>query len=179
VQFQLQVGRNCLVCKPELLCLPPQHSLLMTRIFSGFFNHLRNELIKNYLCPRQKWCQGSTSKSLPNPYPHHLHGKSSCCVVILCLRVNFLQKRDAGRGLVAFVDVPDDNYTPEIIACRGAFDSAMRGRNPRRWYCLMAQSSRMWSLSSSLRNPLGYRTRYMRRPNCPYQFRVVNTPIWS
>ncbi|WP_315787294.1 DUF393 domain-containing protein [Fischerella sp. JS2] len=32
----------------------------------------------------------------------------------LCLReVNFLQKRDAGRGLVAFVDIADDDYTPE------------------------------------------------------------------
>ncbi|MBW4680524.1 MAG: DUF393 domain-containing protein [Microcoleus vaginatus WJT46-NPBG5] len=32
----------------------------------------------------------------------------------LCLReVNFLQKRDAGRGLVAFVDIADDGYTPE------------------------------------------------------------------
>lgn len=32
----------------------------------------------------------------------------------LCLReVNFLQKRDAGRGLVCFVDVADDNYRPE------------------------------------------------------------------
>jgi predicted DCC family thiol-disulfide oxidoreductase YuxK len=32
----------------------------------------------------------------------------------LCLReVNFLNKRDAGRGLVAFVDVADDNYDPE------------------------------------------------------------------
>ena len=32
----------------------------------------------------------------------------------LCLReVNFLLKRDAGRGLVAFVDIADDNYTPE------------------------------------------------------------------
>ena len=32
----------------------------------------------------------------------------------LCLReVNFLRKRDAGRGLVAFVDIADDNYTPE------------------------------------------------------------------
>ena len=32
----------------------------------------------------------------------------------LCLgEVNFLQKRDAGRGLVAFVDIADDNYTPE------------------------------------------------------------------
>jgi len=31
----------------------------------------------------------------------------------LCLReVNFLKKRDAGRGLVAFVDIADDNYTP-------------------------------------------------------------------
>lgn len=32
----------------------------------------------------------------------------------LCLReVNFLQRRDAGRGLVAFVDIADENYTPE------------------------------------------------------------------
>lgn len=32
----------------------------------------------------------------------------------LCLReVNFLQKRDAGRGLVAFVDIADDQYAPE------------------------------------------------------------------
>ncbi|MEM6835921.1 MAG: DUF393 domain-containing protein [Cyanobacteria bacterium P01_C01_bin.120] len=30
----------------------------------------------------------------------------------LCLReVNFLQKKDAGRGLVAFVDIADDDYT--------------------------------------------------------------------
>jgi len=32
----------------------------------------------------------------------------------LCLReVNFLQMRDAGRGLVAFVDIADDRYSPE------------------------------------------------------------------
>ena len=32
----------------------------------------------------------------------------------LCLReVRFLQKRDAGRGIVAFVDVADDRYQPE------------------------------------------------------------------
>ncbi|WP_299408141.1 thiol-disulfide oxidoreductase DCC family protein [Acaryochloris sp. IP29b_bin.148] len=32
----------------------------------------------------------------------------------LCVReVNFLQKRDAGRGLVAFVDIADLNYAPE------------------------------------------------------------------
>jgi predicted DCC family thiol-disulfide oxidoreductase YuxK len=32
----------------------------------------------------------------------------------LCLReVNFLQKRDAGRGLVAFVDIAAENYNPE------------------------------------------------------------------
>jgi predicted DCC family thiol-disulfide oxidoreductase YuxK len=31
----------------------------------------------------------------------------------LCLReVNFLQKRDAGRGLVAFVDIAEDSYNP-------------------------------------------------------------------
>lgn len=32
----------------------------------------------------------------------------------LCVReVNFLRKRDAGRGKVAFVDIADDEYTPE------------------------------------------------------------------
>ncbi|MDZ7956832.1 MAG: DUF393 domain-containing protein [Aulosira sp. DedQUE10] len=32
----------------------------------------------------------------------------------LCVReVNFLQKRDAGRGLVKFVDIADDDYNPE------------------------------------------------------------------
>jgi predicted DCC family thiol-disulfide oxidoreductase YuxK len=31
----------------------------------------------------------------------------------LCVReVNFLQRRDAGRGLVAFVDIARDDYTP-------------------------------------------------------------------
>ena len=32
----------------------------------------------------------------------------------LCLReVNFLQKKDAGRGKVAFVDIAADDYNPE------------------------------------------------------------------
>ena len=32
----------------------------------------------------------------------------------LCMReVNFLRKRDAGRGLVAFVDIADEGYAPE------------------------------------------------------------------
>ena len=32
----------------------------------------------------------------------------------LCLReVNFLQKRDGGRGLVAFVDIADDSYSAQ------------------------------------------------------------------
>ncbi|OKH17042.1 thiol-disulfide oxidoreductase DCC family protein [[Limnothrix rosea] IAM M-220] len=32
----------------------------------------------------------------------------------LCMReVNFLQRKDQGRGLVRFVDVADDNYDPE------------------------------------------------------------------
>ncbi len=32
----------------------------------------------------------------------------------LCVReVNFLKKRDAGRGLVEFVDIADDNYNPQ------------------------------------------------------------------
>ena len=38
----------------------------------------------------------------------------------LCLReVNFLQKRDAGRGMVAFVDIADDRYDP---AAHGGVD---------------------------------------------------------
>lgn len=33
----------------------------------------------------------------------------------LCLReIRFLKQRDAGRGLVAFVDIADDNYLPDI-----------------------------------------------------------------
>jgi predicted DCC family thiol-disulfide oxidoreductase YuxK len=33
----------------------------------------------------------------------------------LCVReVNFLMKRDAGRGLVAFVDIAADDYNPEV-----------------------------------------------------------------
>jgi len=33
----------------------------------------------------------------------------------LCVReVNFLKKRDAGRGLVSFVDIADDGYNPEV-----------------------------------------------------------------
>ncbi|MEW5860275.1 MAG: DUF393 domain-containing protein, partial [Cyanobacteriota bacterium] len=32
----------------------------------------------------------------------------------LCVReVNFLRRRDAGRGLVAFVDIAGDRYSPE------------------------------------------------------------------
>ena len=32
----------------------------------------------------------------------------------LCVReVNFLRKKDNGRGLVAFVDIADENYSPE------------------------------------------------------------------
>lgn len=32
----------------------------------------------------------------------------------LCMReVNFLRKRDGGRGKVVFVDIADENYTPE------------------------------------------------------------------
>jgi predicted DCC family thiol-disulfide oxidoreductase YuxK len=33
----------------------------------------------------------------------------------LCVReVNFLRKRDAGRGKVTFVDIADDDYTPSL-----------------------------------------------------------------
>lgn len=32
----------------------------------------------------------------------------------LCVReVNFLQKKDAGRGIINFVDIADENYQPE------------------------------------------------------------------
>jgi predicted DCC family thiol-disulfide oxidoreductase YuxK len=31
----------------------------------------------------------------------------------MCARSKFLRKRDAGRGLVAFVDIADDHYIPE------------------------------------------------------------------
>ena len=32
----------------------------------------------------------------------------------LCMReVNFLRKRDAGRGLVAFVNIAEENYNPQ------------------------------------------------------------------
>ena len=43
----------------------------------------------------------------------------------LCVReVNFLRKRDAGRGLVAFVNIADDDYTPEAHGGIG-FETAM------------------------------------------------------
>ena len=46
----------------------------------------------------------------------------------LCLReVNFLQKKDAGRGKVAFVDIASDAYNPEENAGID-FETAM-GRN--------------------------------------------------
>ena len=45
----------------------------------------------------------------------------------LCLReVNFLQKRDAGRGLVAFVDIAEDDYDP--AAHSGVSFEAAMGR---------------------------------------------------
>lgn len=43
----------------------------------------------------------------------------------LCLReVNFLKKQDAGRGLVAFVDIARDRYAPEANGGVG-FETAM------------------------------------------------------
>jgi predicted DCC family thiol-disulfide oxidoreductase YuxK len=43
----------------------------------------------------------------------------------LCMReVNFLQKRDAGRGIVAFVDIADLDYAPEEHGGVG-FEDAM------------------------------------------------------
>jgi len=44
----------------------------------------------------------------------------------LCLReVRFLQRRDGGRGLVAFVDIADDHYNPEDHSGID-FETAMR-----------------------------------------------------
>ena len=43
----------------------------------------------------------------------------------LCVReVNFLTKKDAGRGLIAFVDIADDNYNPQENAGI-SFEAAM------------------------------------------------------
>lgn len=43
----------------------------------------------------------------------------------LCVReVNFLTKKDAGRGLIAFVDIADDNYNPSENAGI-SFETAM------------------------------------------------------
>lgn len=43
----------------------------------------------------------------------------------LCVReVNFLRKRDAGRGLVAFVDIADDSYDPAAHS-NVSFEAAM------------------------------------------------------
>ncbi len=48
---------------------------------------------------------------IPTPWKIKLLYDGECP---LCLReVNFLQKRDAGRGLIAFVDIADDHYSPE------------------------------------------------------------------
>lgn len=53
----------------------------------------------------------STTKEAIKPWRIKLLYDGECP---LCLReVNFLQKRDAGRGLVAFVDIADDFYSPE------------------------------------------------------------------
>ena len=53
---------------------------------------------------------------LPDPTPSPQHWKikllyDGACP--LCLHeVNFLRKKDAGRGLVSFVDIAEDDYTP-------------------------------------------------------------------
>ncbi|NET55861.1 MAG: DUF393 domain-containing protein [Symploca sp. SIO2E6] len=53
----------------------------------------------------------TTSKSQPPSWHIQLLYDGECP---LCVReVNFLSKRDAGRGIVAFVDIADPNYTPE------------------------------------------------------------------
>ncbi len=50
------------------------------------------------------------SETLSTPWQIKLLYDSACP---LCMReVNFLQRRDAGRGLVAFVDIGDDSYNP-------------------------------------------------------------------
>ena len=51
-----------------------------------------------------------SAKTPPTAWRIKLLYDSACP---LCVReVNFLQRRDAGRGLVAFVDIVDDNYIP-------------------------------------------------------------------
>lgn len=55
--------------------------------------------------------QPQESNTATQPWRIKLLYDSECP---LCLReVNFLRKRDAGRGLVAFVDIADDLYNPE------------------------------------------------------------------
>jgi predicted DCC family thiol-disulfide oxidoreductase YuxK len=50
------------------------------------------------------------AETTPTPWQIKLLYDSACP---LCMReVTFLQRRDAGRGLVAFVDIVDDNYNP-------------------------------------------------------------------
>lgn len=52
----------------------------------------------------------TTSPSMPPDWRIKLLYDGQCP---LCLReVNFLQRRDNGRGLVAFVDIADDAYNP-------------------------------------------------------------------
>ena len=51
------------------------------------------------------------SQSSPQSWQIKLLYDSECP---LCMReVNFLQRRDAGRGLVAFVDIADSSYAPD------------------------------------------------------------------
>ncbi len=53
----------------------------------------------------------NSSQTLNQPWEIKLLYDGECP---LCLReVNFLQKRDAGRGKVAFVDIAADDYSPE------------------------------------------------------------------
>ncbi len=58
----------------------------------------------------------ASSQALPSPqtWQIKLLYDGACP---LCVReVNFLSKKDAGRGLVAFVDIADENYNPDLHA---------------------------------------------------------------
>jgi hypothetical protein len=90
----------------------------------------------------QKIQSHESGEVVTSPCPHRRHGKLSCCTTVnahyVC-RGQFLEKRDAGRGLVAFVDIADDNYTP--VEHGGIDFEAAMGRIHAVF--LTAQSSKM------------------------------------
>lgn len=74
-------------------------------------SHLRNKLIKLLMPAPKTQSQELVKVPSQTSWQIELLYDGECP---LCLReVNFLRKRDAGRGLVAFVDIADNDYTPE------------------------------------------------------------------